>query len=353
MVLMVSGVSILKADGPKVTGFVDSTYNYNFNKPADRVNQLRSFDAKTNNFALNSAQVQVVGTAGDAGYVVKVVGGSDAEVLKSTGSSTVQDVLFQEAFLTYVCPMTKINLKMGKFATTEGIEVIESKDDPTISRGYLFGLAEPFTHVGFLATRPFGPIEIGFGLVNGWDNTSDNNKGKTALGKLGFNFGDPFTLTISGLHGAEQADEALNRNSIDAVLVTKIIPKVTLNIQGNYGDEKFVSPAPGVGHIVKKWSGVGVQPVISITDKFSLGSRIEYFSDPNGSRVSVPGGFVDSVDHLAFTNFTITPTYKVTDSATFRLEYRYDTANKKFFVDDKYKLKDSASSVSAQWIVTF
>src|SRR5207249_2763062 len=98
------------------------------------------------------------------------------------------------------------------------------------------GLAEPFTTVGALADRAFGKVDIGVGVVNGWDLTSDNNNAKTIIGKLGFNFGDPFSIFISGLHGPEQPDGATptsrsvsgnNRDSLDGVVTLKVIPKTT------------------------------------------------------------------------------------------------------------------------------
>jgi Putative beta-barrel porin-2, OmpL-like. bbp2 len=348
-----------RADAPVISGFIDTTYNYNFNMPNTQTNELRSFDSKDNTFLLNAAQLQVMGTMGDVGYVVKFLAGTDASVITSAGAGAGDDFDLQEAYMTYLCPMSKLNLKVGKFATPMGIEVIESKDDATISRGYLFGLAEAYTHTGLMLNRAFGAIDIGAGVVNGWDVVSDNNQGKTFIGKVALNLGDPFTLTVSGLHGPEQSDTPAtpglddavhkagnNRDSLDAVLVTKIIPRVTLALQGNIGTEENA-----VGTSRDNWAGAGVQPIIQITDKFSIGSRLEYFTDEKGSRLFLPA--VTNVNDLAMTNFTITPAFKMADNMTFRLEYRYDTASKKIFLDDEGTLKDTSSSVGAQWLVTF
>ena len=153
--------SVPSAAAPVISGFIDTTYNYNLSKPANNANQLRAFDYRSNTFALQSAQVQLTGTMGPAGYVVKVIGGSDAAVIKRLDvSGTTQDVLFQEAYGTFACPVTGINAKFGKFATPEGIEVTESKDNPTISRGYLYTLAEPVNHTGVVLSRAFGKIDI-------------------------------------------------------------------------------------------------------------------------------------------------------------------------------------------------
>ncbi len=370
----------VNAEAPAISGFIDTTYNYSFNRPFTGVNELRSFDTKANSFLLNAAQIQLIGSAGDAAYVVKLLAGTDAGVIKgnSNGAANADDFALQEAYLTYKCPMTGINLKGGKFATPMGIEVMESKDDPTVSRGYLFGLAEAYTHTGVFISHAVGSkVDAGVGVVNGWDLTSDNNSGKTLVGKVAFNFGDPLALTFSALHGPEQADNVAvasapsvsgnNRSSFDVVAVVKIIPKVTLNIQGNIGTEEAVADWDGDGtnDDSDTWSGAGIQPVVSITDKFSIGSRLEYFFDKWGSRVARTSSLgttfgvaptstaFPAIDHLAMTNVTIAPAYKLTENFTTRLEYRYDTANKKAFVDDEGKAKDTSSTVSVQWLYIF
>jgi hypothetical protein len=353
------------AEAPTVSGFIDTTYNYNFNNPFTQVNELRSFDAKANSFLINAAQLQVAGAAGDAGYVVKFLAGNDASVITSAGSGTADDFELQEAYLTYKCPKTLLNLKAGRFVTYEGIEVIESKDNPTISRGYLFGLAEAYTHTGVAVNRAFGMFDLGVGVVNGWDITSDNNSGKTIIGRLGMNFGDPLAIVLSGSHGPEQADNVAvatapsnnsNRDSFDIVATVKMLPKTTIFLQGNWGTEEDVSVDPVSGNTVRdNWHGAGIQPVVAITDKFSLGARAEYFYDKYSSRVGtvIAPTTTDSLQNMAFTNFTITPSYKLTDTTTMRLEYRYDTSNKEVFTDDEGMTKDTASTVSVQWIQTF
>ena len=191
---------------PKITGFIDTTYNYNFNKPASQTTKLgtpgttttgsnlSSYLTKSNDITFNAAHVALNGSAADGiGYTIEFDAGSDANVNTPTsGSGAADDFDLQEAYLTSPLFETGVNLKVGKFVTLEGIEVIESPLNPTISRGHFFGMAEPFTHVGFLMSRPL-PIkglELRAGLVIGWDVLSDNNNRKTALVGLGINYGD-------------------------------------------------------------------------------------------------------------------------------------------------------------------
>jgi hypothetical protein len=170
--------------------------------------------------------------------------------------------------------------------------------------------------------------------------------------------GDPFFATLSGYHGPEQnqvvsggvitdSRSGANRDSIDLTVLTKIIPKVDLYLQGNYGTESQVVDLDGdtVVDDRAKWSGAGIQPLIHFTDKFTVGARLEYFDDSDGART----GTVDN----SSTNFTLTPGYKCTDNIQVRAEYRYDTSNKKIWVDDKGTAKDTDSTAALQFLVTF
>lgn len=345
-----------ETSGPTISGYVDTQYGYNFNKPASNTTFGRSYDFQDNNIA-NTAHFAIAGMFNDnTNYVVNIDAGHDANV--TVGGAGSSAVVLQEAYVNYV-GASKLGFKVGKFATFEGIEVIETNANPTISRGYLYGFAEPFTHVGGVLTYAAGALDFAAGVVNGWDQANDNNTGKTLVGKVGMNFGDKLTGSLSGYHGPEQNPSAPvnsiapqnsgnNRDSLDLTILTKIIPKVDLFLQGNIGTEKnAVANAGGTAKVDDQasWSGAGIQPVVHLTDKLSLGARLEYFADKNGARTGVVNNDM--------TNFTITPGYKINDNLLVRAEYRYDTSNKKVWVDDKNKAQDSASTAAVQFVVSF
>ncbi len=358
---LVAGV--VSADGPAISGYIDTQYGYNFAMPQTGQTALRSYDAQDTNIN-NTAHLSLAGKFGDdVSYVVDLDAGHDANV--TAGGAGPSDVVLQEAYFTWVSP-SKVGIKAGKFATYEGIEVIETNANPTISRGYLFGLAEPFTHVGAVLTLNLGALDIAAGVVNGWDVPDDNNSAKTLVGKIGLNLGDALSGALSGYHGAEQgavtSTSTVNlpgtpaivdgrsgaiRDSADLTLLTKIIPRVDLYLQGNIGTESMVvdNDGDGINDDRGSWSGAGIQPVIHVTDKFTVGSRLEYFNDKDGARAGTLDG--------AYTNFTITPGYQITSNVLVRLEYRYDTSNKKVWVDDKGVAKDSANTATAQFVLSF
>jgi hypothetical protein len=306
------------AAGPKLSGFVDTTYNYNVNRPASGKNTYFSYDARHNNFSLNTADVALSGGAADGfSYYVQVDMGANAALDGAGYDATIFDV--QEAYAQYESK-DKWGIKVGKFVTYNGIEVIESPSDPTISRGYLFGFAEPFTHIGAVVTyRASGTVDFAIGAINGWDLLADTNKFKMVVAKLGLNFGDPLGLTISSYAGPDQAGNNDHwRATFDVTGVSKH-GNTTINFQGNYGFEQKVTMAGEDD----SWFGFGIQPVFKLDDRLSLGVRGEMFRDDKGSRGVLPQA-------LLF-NVTVAPAFSLTPSLVLRAEARLDASNKDAF----------------------
>lgn len=320
----------VSADAPKISGFIDTTYTYDLNKPTSRKTAMKSFDAKTDTFLLNAAQVNIQGDKDGIGYYTELAFGTDPSVYKAAGtgadaglptapSTVAYNFEVQEAFLTYKCPKSGVQLKAGKFVTFQGIEVIESKDNFTISRGHLFGLAEPYTHVGALVGYAFPKVvDLWIGAVNGWDLHTDNNSGKTFLAKIGTTF-EKVTGATSISYGAEKANNTNDaRFSVDSTWFIKPVSKLTLALQANYGQEDKVSIATDRAGALGHWYGVGIQPKYDFTDKFFVGGRYEWFSDLDGARTATT--------HI-HQNITLSPGVNITDSLMARLEYRYNWAS--------------------------
>lgn len=337
------------AEAPNLSGFVETSYNLNFNRPPSQTQRGRSFDFHTNSFIFNAFHLKAVGSIGeDAGYVGELIAGSDARVIKdpftqvagagTAGSGAASNVEYHEAYAWYKCPlMNGVTFTAGKFATLEGIEVIEGPDNYTVSRGFLFGLAEPFTHTGFKANYAFtDQFDLTLGLVNGWDTLTDNNRGKTIIGRVGLNLGDLFNGGISFTYGAEKdnlktaataaslAAQDDKRTSLDATFWSKFNDMVTVAWQANYGEEEKASAyTAGLG---ATWFGFGIQPKITVSDKFWVGARYEYFEDKDGARTAP----AVAKPH-ALQNITIAPAWKIYDPLTFQVEGRYDWSSQSYF----------------------
>ncbi|MCB9560292.1 MAG: outer membrane beta-barrel protein [Kofleriaceae bacterium] len=310
---------------PHVSGFVDGTYNYNFNQPAGGETPYYPYVARHHSFLLDAAHLAVTGNDDRLAYAVELDAGSDAQV--NSGGNLV-DV--QEAWLTYR-DHAGFGLKAGKFVTTEGIEVIEAVFDPTISRGFLFWLAEPGSMVGALATYQIDDqLDVALGVVNGWDVLVDNNAAKTIVGKFGITT-DTFLLTLSTLAGPERAGNNDDwRVNFD---VTGMYRLGTTDVwfQGHAATEQGAAPDGDSA----TWFGIGLQPVVHVTSEFAVGTRVELFDDHDGARTGIPQLLV---------NLSAAPAYSPSEHLTLRAELRADvSAGRDAGVDGPYVNHDGAA----------
>lgn len=311
---------------PTLSGFVDGTYNYNFNHPAGGLTPYHSYTAPHHSFLLNSAHVAIGARNDNLAFALELDAGFDAALNSINYGGNVIDI--QEGWVAYTDD-AGFGLKAGKFVTYNGIEVIESPANPTISRGFLFGLAEPATHVGAVATyRISDEMDVALGAVNGWDVLVDNNSGKTIVGKFGLTT-EQFLLTLSFLAGPEQAANNDDwRMTFDATGMYKL-DKVDLWFQANSGVEQNLVPPDGDS---AAWFGVGVQPLFHLNDEFALGSRVELFDDLDGARTGLKQMLI---------NVSVAPTYTPTDHIILRGEVRADiSGGRESGVDGPYLNSD-------------
>ena len=322
---------------PKVSGFVETGYHLQLNYPHSTVAgmagpepfpvPLRSYDKPNNTFLLHAAHLAVNHSFSDAvSATVEIDAGSDAAL---TAAAPFGGSLFdvQEAYAQY--NDSGFNLTVGKFATYEGIEVIEGPMNPTLTRGLLYNFAEAFTHTGLKASYTTeGGVSIGVGVVNGWDNLIDDNDWKTIIWRLGYT-SDTFFGGFSGSYGPEGLDNEDNgRLSLD--LTGGVISgDFTLNFQGNFGTEKDIAMGPN-GPESDTWFGLGVQPVYK-SGQWSFGGRLEWFMNKWGTRTGM------GIEDGSYLNITLTPGVTLAEHFTARLEYRIDLAtggtNKKVLGD--------------------
>ncbi len=319
-------------DGPTISGFVNVTYNTNLNDPPSNTNGgLRSYDFNTKTFIMNAAHLALEGSPSDGvDYVVELDFGSDAEV-----TSGDDDFDVQEAYVTYKLGDTGLELKAGKFATYMGIEVIESPDNPVVSRGYLYGLAESFTHVGAVITyAPSDSFDIVIGAVNGWDVSVDTDGEQTVLGKIGITPSDAFGLSISVLSGPDGTGGS-NLTAYDVTGSVGLGEKIALNFQYNTGDDS-----------AGKWSGFTIQPVFECIETISLGVRYESFDDSDDVRAGLGTGGT-------YTNISVAPAFELSEGLTLRAELRYDTADWGAFEASDGTATDSQTTVALELISKF
>ena len=218
-VLAADAESTWKAMGFKISGAVEASYTQNFNNPNTNVNSLRIFDTQANSFVPQVAQIVFEKTAVASGSTADRVGfrarlNFGAQSRFSRARTNFQpgtdnnEMDFQELYAEYIAPIGNgLKIQAGKINTLIGYEGINSWENPNFSRSFMFGLSQAFTTTGIRFTYPlasWGTVAIG--LVNGWDNIEDNNRGKTFEWKVDLTPHEKFGIAFFGSYGAEQSN---------------------------------------------------------------------------------------------------------------------------------------------------
>ncbi|MGE0681640.1 MAG: porin [Candidatus Binatia bacterium] len=335
------GIGLL--NGIKLGGMVYGSYNYNFNNPDSKDNSLRIFDTRANNFTLDLAQFSLSKEEeGGVGFKILLDYGRTAKLITSDWngdgslSNSTDNFEVQEAYATYTAGIGNgLGIKAGKFVTLLGAEVIEAPLNYNISRSFLFGYAIPFTHTGVLFTYPFmEQVSLSAGIVNGWDNVIDSNKGKSFLGNLTLKPADILTLSLNGVYGAELPDQGGSKRGVfDLVGTLNVTDHITFVTNFDYGTESRT----GLNGKDADWYGVAGYLNIDgaqfnpAWEAFSIAQRLEWFDDEDGVRTGTKQDLWEA---------TTTVKYKITDSLHFRAEYRHDDSDKRVFAQRRFSVGD-------------
>ncbi|MBI5886610.1 MAG: porin [Deltaproteobacteria bacterium] len=320
----------------KVNGFVSTGYTYNFNEPHSRAVNYRPFNAKSDSFGLELAQLVFHKDASDVestGFKLDLnFGYSVPAAIHSTGYTPSGDFDIRQAYVTYVAPVGGgLKLDAGKFVTEMGLEVIEGYEDwgANYSRSLLFYNTIPYTHTGLRGTYAFTDKLTFVGMIaNGWDNVTDNNGGKTLGGHVMYMPTKDTMFNVKYCVGPEQTDNNSNlRHVVDINATTTLANKLVLKGDYVYGAEKGV---PGIGNA--NWTGIAGVIRYPFSGKLALNLRAEFFKDSDGARTGVKQKLYEA---------TVTPEYTVSDNMVVRAEYRHDRSDQRVF--DK---KDPATAKS-------
>ena len=274
-----------------LSGFVDVYYGYNSNQPAGRTTAFRNFDINSAQFGLNMIELVADkapdATASRVGYHIALGFGQAMNAVNSTeigpgGTESNFDQYLKEGYLEYLAPVGKgLQINVGKFVTPAGAEVIETKDNWNYSRGLLFALAIPYFHFGASAKYAFNPKFAVTGyLVNGWNNSVDNNSGKTTGFSAAWTPNAKFSLIQNYLVGPEQINDNGNFRHLSDTVVT-YSPNAKLSFMANYDyGHDHLAGSPTSVH----WSGIAGYIKYAPNDKWAFATRGEYFSDSGGTQ---------------------------------------------------------------------
>ena len=368
----VDAPGLWKTLGLKVSGFVDIAYTHNFNNPASNLNQLHIFDTNANAFMPHLAQLLIERPADAGGSLLDRAGfrarlnfGLDSRVTRARTNfqaGTSNDELdFQELYAQYIAPIGNgLDIKFGKMNTLIGYEVINSYENPNFSRSFMFGLGQAFTTTGLRLSYTFNPVVLAsIGVVNGWDNVDDNNRGKTAEWLLALTPHTRFSLSWYGSYGPEQGNRTFSafgfptavagdpsaKRLVNGLIATiKATDTTTVVLEPYYVNESNASVISSGKNA--RWNGFAGYVIQDFNDQWSFRFRGEIFEDAGGARTC--GGTFDGAGgtNTCFGATNLTPAapvaqtlwettytlqYKPVPSLITRLEFRYDKSDKNVF----------------------
>jgi putative OmpL-like beta-barrel porin-2 len=321
---------VLDASGISTSGYFDVGYTR-----ADKDVQAgigtpavapRVFDNQNNSFALHQFGLSVSKLPRQGfGGLLNVTVGSDAQVIHSFPEGTgVGSSMFDvtQAYAQYAGgPLTLI---AGKFATLHGTEVIWSPSNNNVSRSLLFG-AVPFTHTGVRATWAVSDtVSLIGGVNNGWDQLTDQNRGKTLELGATLNPIRALNISISGYSGSEPAGTGNGtRTSINAVGSYNITDAISVGAELL----NVTQDVPGAGGATtsRKYTGVAAYGSYMFTRRLRGALRVENFDDNDGLHFHTLG--------TKYRELTATGAYLASDSFEARAELRRDQATNAVFKD--------------------
>ena len=308
----------------EITGFVDTYYSYNFNKPPGDT-QLRNFDTKHNQLSLGLIEVALeqkpteksrVGFRADLDFgptteLVHLAEPGGAEIFKT----------FEQGYLSWLAPVGKgLQFDAGKFVTQHGAEVIEAKDNWNYSRSLLFALAIPYYHVGVRATYNVSDkVALAGYLVNGWNNAVDNNGGKTFGFQAILKPTAKLSLVQNFMTGPEQPDDTADKRFLTDTTVTfNVTPTLGLMVNYDYGRDTVAGTRVS-------WQGVAAYARFQPTSNWTLSPRVEWVDDADGFMT----GTSQTLKEL-----TLTSEHKIDGGLLARFEFRRDMSDEPFFLKD-------------------
>ncbi len=204
--------------GWTLSATLEGYYQWDNNRPSDRVVPLRAYDTRANSFSLQQAAF-VIEQAPDRpagrpfGLRLDFQFGQATEALQGSPANEPRPDVYRpvwQAYGSYVFQSSRlIRVDLGKFASNLGFETNYAKDNQNFSRAYLFNFL-PYYHEGArLQVQVNDQVSVYYMLTNGIQQTEDFNNFKSNQLAAIITPAKTITWTVNYYFGQEQADQGL------------------------------------------------------------------------------------------------------------------------------------------------
>lgn len=326
-------------------GFVDAYGAINWNnvpKPQNAV-PLRQFDT-AQGFALNWAGINAAYSSDTIGGTLGLRFGPGANIYNAGADDANGLTYVKQAYATWKA-VDKLTLDFGKWDEPFGSEVADSQLNMNYSRSILFTFAQPLFFTGLRADYAASDqLDVKVFAANGWNNSVDNNRGKTIGAQIMVKPADPVVLYIGYAGGPEQTDVQAApagaapgstlgdvpgansnwRHLVDFVADINPTKELRFLLNADYVTEE------GIGNHSAVVYGGNLVARYAFSDAFFAALRGGYLHDEHGDRVplvaALPAGQSINVE-----DFTLTLSYGIGNHLALMLDNRLDIADQPAF----------------------
>jgi len=270
---------------------------------------------------------------------------ADLNYLASPSDLTFDDIV-EQGFVSYRLDIgSGVTFTFGKFNAPIGFELLDPNDMYQFSHSLVFDFGLPTNLTGLMGSYAFNDMfDASVYVVNGWDNNSDNNGGKTVGGRVGVTPVAGVNIGLSAITGSVEMPLAAQasddrRTVYDVDLTVTAVENLTIGAELNIGDEEKGSAV--VAGEDAEWTAFLIMAHYDITDMFGVTARYDYFDDKDGARL---GNSMKEIQR----SYTIAPTVALGDGAGLLVEYRHDTSSEAVYGAD-----DSKDSFAVEFTYSF
>lgn len=342
--------------GATLNYYFDGYYEYNFNAPVGRVNDLRAYDVLSNTFSINQADIIFdwepdLAAHRRYGFRTDFQFGQATETLQGNPANESRPEIYRnifQAYGSYIVPAGRgIRVDVGKWASSLGIEGNYTKDQMNYTRSWYFDFL-PFYHQGAKVNYQFNDkLGVNYWVVNGTNQSEPTNGYKDELFGLALQPAKSVSWTINYYNGQEHPNTVQATNCtvpvqpglcelpvtptptgkihiFDSYATWQATVKLTLAGEADYVIQReWANAAPGESSAPAHVDGGAAYAQYQFTPKHALAARSEYLSDRGG---------LFSNQTQALKEVTGTYKYNFADGFDAFIEYRRDWTNTPYFV---------------------
>lgn len=271
----------------------------------------------------------------------------DVQLRNNNGGPQLYPVdLFQAYGQVYLPGLGQgTTVKLGRFATHVGYELVQAVDTPFVSRSYMFQY-NPFTHTGVWATTALNDTwSVGYGLATGTDTFLDAPTNRpTFLGQLKWAPKDGDTTASLNVVVTNPnyipAENFQLYNFYNLVVTHKINDKLTYAFDGGYAHMGNFTDGGGNAVGFVNWYGAANYLTYAHCDNLASTVRFELFEDAQGARTGFKG---------LFTEVTYGIAWKPCPGLVIRPFARYDNNNRTEVWEGNQNLFTGGLDVILRW----